>query len=730
MALSASGDAGAENVFSFHDEIVVNEIMYHHRPTPAQPLIEENSTLLQIQANWQYNQSGADLGTAWREPAYVPAGWGTGAGILYAGPLSGGANPLRVAIPTLFSTGKDANNVVLPNEGQVDPHYTIVAAPLGLYDGPEAFIAESDGFPIPPWAPNDGQSKWISARAQPGTNDDSIVPVGTFVYRTTFDLSGFLPSSAILTLSVGADNALNDVLINGQSTGISYVGFNALSGQFTISSGFVPGINTIDFVTENYPSGDNPAAFRAVLSGTALPVPKNTELSLGPTTYYFRNQFNFDGDPAKTTLRLLPLADDGAVYYLNGVEVYRQNMPAGPITSSTLAATNIPGEGTFASLVSIPAANLISGVNTLAVEVHQAAGGFDDMVFGTEVYATETIQEATEFDESPEEWIEFFNKSDHAVDVSGWRIKGGVDYTFPQQTSIPAGGYLVVSDNAAYLSSLHPGITVLGNYGGSLSNNSDRILLEDAAENPVDDVTYYDSGKWHGAADGGGSSLELRDPDADNSNAAAWAPSREEDRSAWQTITYRAVASNTPGANPTQWHEFVLGLLDSGELLIDDVSVREDPDGANTQLIQNGSFTTGANAWRILGTHGIHGQTVVIPEPGNPSNNVLRVVASGPTEHMHNHLETTYAGGQTVEDGKTYEISLRVKWISGSNQLNTRLYFNRGRRGPRSLAFRRLPARPARRTRNSRSVPPTTSARCTKISATDRSRPPRHSPSR
>ena len=62
-----------------------------------------------------------------------------------------------------------------------------------------------------------------------------------------------------------------------------------------------------------------------------------TELPLGPTTYYFRNDFEFDGDPERATLLLSPLADDGAVYYLNGVEIYRQNMPLGAVTSSTSA---------------------------------------------------------------------------------------------------------------------------------------------------------------------------------------------------------------------------------------------------------------------------------------------------------------------------------------------------------------------------------------------------------
>jgi hypothetical protein len=56
---------------------------------------------------------------------------------------------------------------------------------------------------------------------------------------------------------------------------------------------------------------------------------------------------------------------------------------------------------------------------------------------------------------------------------------------------------------------------------------------------------------------------------------------------------------------------------------------------------------------------------------------VLRLVATGPTEHMHNHAETTLANGAAVVNGREYLISFRAKWLAGSNQLHTRLYFNR-----------------------------------------------------
>ena len=67
----------------------------------------------------------------------------------------------------------------------------------------------------------------------------------------------------------------------------------------------------------------------------------------------------------------------------------------------------------------------------------------------------------------------------------------------------------------------------------------------------------------------------------------------------------------------------------------------------------------------------------VTKDPDNPSNHILKVVATGYTEHMHNNVETTLIDGRSVVNGRTYEISFKAKWVQGSNQLNTRLYFNR-----------------------------------------------------
>src|SRR6266545_2254376 len=63
-----------------------------------------------------------------------------------------------------------------------------------------------------------------------------------------------------------------------------------------------------------------------------LPATKNTPLAPGRITYYFRTAFVVTGDVSQLRLQLRPLVDDGAVGYLNGVEIFRANMPAGLAT--------------------------------------------------------------------------------------------------------------------------------------------------------------------------------------------------------------------------------------------------------------------------------------------------------------------------------------------------------------------------------------------------------------
>src|SRR5258706_3133094 len=65
----------------------------------------------------------------------------------------------------------------------------------------------------------------------------------------------------------------------------------------------------------------------------------------GFITYYYRHAFNMADASSITNLRVLLKRDDGAIGYLNGIEVFRDNMPAGPVTFTTGAATTAADDG-------------------------------------------------------------------------------------------------------------------------------------------------------------------------------------------------------------------------------------------------------------------------------------------------------------------------------------------------------------------------------------------------
>jgi hypothetical protein len=428
----------------------------------------------------------------------------------------------------------------------------------------------------------------------------------------------------------------------------------------------------------NWKSGIGPIG----VESAALTVPLVTVITPyvnATVTYYFEREFNVTAPQLANaaSLEITHQIDDGAIFYLNGVEIIavqppsRFNMPGGDVNPETLATPSV-GDAVVNTFV-IPTTGLLVGSNRLSVEVHQSGTGSSDIVFGMKLDARIQLTPGTPaqpLTNSNNQWLELTNRSAAPVNLTGWDFEDGIQFAFANNTILAPGERACVVRDAALFSAAFPTARVLGSFSGSMSRSGEEIVLRDASRNSVDAVRYYDSGAWPEFADGGGSSIELKDLDADNNTGGAWAASDESSRTAWKTYTYTytAAASNGPDG---QWLEFNMGMMGAGEVWIDDISVIENPTGAATQKITDPGCNN-ATAWRRRGNHRA---SQVIPEPGNAGNNILRVVATGPTEHMHNQIETTLASA--IANGTPYQISFRARWVTGSNQLHTRCYFNR-----------------------------------------------------
>lgn len=129
-------------------------------------------------------------------------------------------------------------------------------------------------------------------------------------------------------------------------------------------------------------------------------------------------------------------------------------------------------------------------------------------------------------DDRNQEYVELYNAGPTTVDLSGWRLTDGVEYTFPLSVTLPPGGYLVVAHQPATVEARY-GIT--GTWGpftdGSLANEGERIALVDAAGTLVDEVTYDDAAPWPDTPDGDGPALELLNPAFDNNRPCSWGAS-------------------------------------------------------------------------------------------------------------------------------------------------------------------------------------------------------------
>jgi len=524
--------------------------------------------------------------------------------------------------------------------------------PLGRFpDGSEHLLTISQPSELSPDAPNN-----ISTRS------DIVINEIMYHHRPTYATAGDPPIIQIVPAL--AWNNLWRFNQSGDDLGATWA-------------------NNSHPVGGNWEGGAGPLGYET--SSGRPPEPIVTQLtrpqdnSPRVATFYFETDFTIS--PAElssiSALNFSHLTDDGAIFYLNGNEIHRYDMPAGPVSSSTLAVNNVSTEADEIRFFSVDPTHLIAGTNRISVEVHQSSTGSNDIVMGLKLDLEKTTpgpNPPTPFSENKEEWIELHNPSPSTVSLDNWELEGAVDFTFPAGTQIPSGGYLVIARDLADFSAKFPGVTALGDFSGSLANSSDRLFLIDQFNNPVDEVSYYDGSPWPGAADGGGSSLELRHPSLDNNAASAWAASDNSASSQWNTYTYDLTA-RTPTYKPAQFgfHELRLGLLESGEILIDDFSVIEDPGGADLELIANGSFASAAD-WRLLGTHQL---SEIVSDGGN---NALKIVASSRSNYLNNLIETNFTSGgslRTITAGTNYRVSFRAKWLSGSPQLRFEAYYNK-----------------------------------------------------
>ena len=119
------------------------------------------------------------------------------------------------------------------------------------------------------WLTNGTNSKWIG----PASSGSGNSAIGTYTYRTFFDLTGVVTNQLKIYFRISADNTLLATRLNGTNVNLSGGSYNqwlpssaatnVLFG-FQLTNGFLPGTNALEFDVSNGTSGrNNPTGFQA-----------------------------------------------------------------------------------------------------------------------------------------------------------------------------------------------------------------------------------------------------------------------------------------------------------------------------------------------------------------------------------------------------------------------------------------------------------------------------------
>ena len=291
-----------------------------------------------------------------------------------------------------------------------------IGCQLGIFAKPvPGFINDVNSLPDDTaatitWTTTAPASSQVQYGATPALGSSSLL-ASTPVTNHSVLLTGLTPGTGYYFNVVSVANGSQYVSSNYFFVTTNYVISTQIFDVTNIWSYDTANLDGINWTATNYDDsgwdGTGPGLLWIDVRGpnANIPAPLNTQMPGNPnssyaagypfTTYYFRTHFTFTNSLAGVSLLFSNYVDDGAVFYLNGAEMYRLRMAAypTPIYNSTLSAGfACSGDATCPDLFSITGdltTNLVLGDNVLAAEVHNYNNGSPDITFGTALAFTE-----------------------------------------------------------------------------------------------------------------------------------------------------------------------------------------------------------------------------------------------------------------------------------------------------------------------------------------------------
>ena len=143
---------------------------------------------------------------------------------------------------------------------------------------------------------------------------------------------------------------------------------------------------------------------------------------------------------------------------------------------------------------------VLAALSVALISIPHAAAVDSIVVFNEVQYNPAGTKESLEF-------VELYNQNVVNVDMSGWSLDGGVQFTFEEETVIDGNGYLVIASDIAALKEATAMAEVLGPYQGQISNGGETLILRNRSGRVMDEITFGDRHPWPVAADGSGASM-------------------------------------------------------------------------------------------------------------------------------------------------------------------------------------------------------------------------------
>ena len=339
-----------------------------------------STTLVPTGSVWKYLDNGSDQGTAWFAAAFDDSTWASG-----PAELGYGDSPV-----TTVSYGSDANNKYITTYFRK----TFDVANPSVYGNLQLRLKRDDGAVV-----------YLNGAEVYRVN---MAPTGTPAYNTLAatlvsgtDEEAFFLSPRLMNSLAAGSNTLA-VEIHQQAVTSTDVSFDLELLAYSTASTVLSAKGATWKYLDN--GTDQGTAWRVAgfndtgwASGPAVlgygEGNENTTVGYGPdgnnkyVTTYFRRQFTVADASKYRGYALRVMRDDGVVVYLNGVEIYRANMPAGSYSYTTFANYTVPSgwEERYFYPSAVMNNVLLSGTNTLAVEVHQVNATSSDISFDLEL---------------------------------------------------------------------------------------------------------------------------------------------------------------------------------------------------------------------------------------------------------------------------------------------------------------------------------------------------------